>query len=455
MIAQFQATLQRGWKAFRWQGGSGGGYPGAPSWFGGVFPLLPGTRYDFRREAGPLHLSGPVLAAIQWLCRTWTEAPSVVYRPGAAGEEEIIRPHPLTDLLARPNRYYDASVLWMGTLLSWVTEGNAYWYIEQSAAKVPVGLVYIPHYRIEPAWPKDGSAYRIGYNYRVDGQTIRYGLDEILHFQNGQDPANEHKGISPLAAELRSICTDNEAQTYMASLLRNMGIPGVVIGPKDAGQPLPPNIAEQTKALFRERFTGDNRGEPLVMSLPIDVQNPGFSPEQLALDKMARLPIPRILAPLGIDPMLLGLPSDTKTYANMEQAREQTYEQVLIPLQGVFDSQLTMQLMERLPGVRPGDRLGRDYTKVRCLQDDQDKLHARLTRAVGGPWLTRNEARAQVGLAPVEAGDELYPHGAGSLPPGAGEDRNLLRAAGLRPEIAARWRQRRALAERNGMGREE
>jgi HK97 family phage portal protein len=449
------SRIREGWKAFRFPGSSGGGQPwGSATWFGGLFPILPSTRYDYRREAGALYLNGTVWSAIQWLCRTWHEAPSTVYRPAAGGEEEAIRPHPLTELLANPNRWYDASVLWMGTLLSFETDGNAYWYIETSGAGVPVELIYLPHYLIEPLWPKDGSAYRSGYAYRVDGKTTILKPEQVLHFQNGFDPANLRKGLSPLAAELRSICTDNEAQSYSAALLRNMGVPGVVITPKDPNVSIPPAVAEQMKALFRERVQGDNRGEPLIPSMAVEITNPGFSPEQLALDKISRLPVPRICAALGIDPMVLGLPAENKTYANLDAAMEGTYERTLMPLQRLFDSQLNRQLLPRMPGARFGDRLGRDYSKVRALQEDADKLHARLTRAVGGPWMTPDEARAQLGLDPIPGGDTLYPQSSSRTPGGETDSGGVtLRAASLaKAQLVERWRERRLLAERNGHG---
>jgi HK97 family phage portal protein len=435
---------------------------GSGSWLGGTFPILPGARYDYRRDAGPLYLSGPVWSATQWLARNWQDAPHVVYER-VGDEEEQLKPHPLTDLLAQPNRWYDASVLWMSTLLSWCADGNAYWSVERSGAGVPVGLIYIPHHLMTPIGSKDGSVYRTRYDYRRDGETIPLKVEDVIHFQNGTDPANYLRGLSPLAAELRAICTDNEAQTYTASILRNMGVPGAIISPKDADEPIPPEVAARMKELFRDLFTGDNRGDVMIPSLPVDVQNLGFSPEQMALDKIARMPTPRILSALGIDPMLIGLPSDSKTYANMEQAREGTYEQVLMPLQGIFDSQLTLQLMPQMSGYRPGIRLGRDYSKVRALAEDMDKLHDRLTKAVGGPWLSVNEARAQVGLDPVRDGDSLYPQNSSSSGAvgdqargGNPQDREeeQRQAASVRQDIARKWRERRELAERNGNGRE-
>jgi HK97 family phage portal protein len=439
-----QGRLRRGWKAFRFPAGPGGAFSGSLGpLLSGLFPLLPGTRYDYRREAGALWLSSPVLAAIQWLCRTWSEAPSVIRRPGKAGALEPMRPHPLTDLLETPNQWYDASVLWMGTLLSWVVDGNAYWYVERSAAGKPVGLAYLPHYLVTPTWPNDGSAYRTGYSYRVDNATINLKLEEVVHFQNGLDPANIRRGLSPLAAEFRSVVTDNEAQSYAAALLKNMGVPGVVISPKSADMDLPPDQARQLKELWRAAVTGDNRGLPVVPSFPVEIQSPGFSPEQLALDKLAAISIPRICAAIGVDPMVLGLPSDTKTYSNLQQAREGAYEQTLIPMHRTFDSQLTRQLRDRLPGFLPDDVLGRDYSAVRSLQDDLDKLYARITRAVGGPWLYPNEGRVQTGHEPIPGGDVLYPAGPAGLPPAPAPQ-----TRGLFPDISERWRARRELAER-------
>ena len=273
-----------------------------------------------------------------------------------------------------------------------------------------------------------------------------------------------------MLGELRSVATDNEINNFSASLLRNMGIPGVIISPaKDDVDPMTPAQTEEMTGMWRERFTGDNRGLPLIPSLPIKVDMVAFSPDQLALDKLARLTIPRICAAIGLDPLMLGLPSDSKTYANVGEAREAAYEGMLIPFQNEVSSQLTLQLLSPSPGMAPdilrttpGDFFARDYSTVRVLQEDMDAQYKRLTAAVGGPWLRANEAREQVGLEPIEGGDVLYqPRSAGGF--GMDDERPLPRAASrspeaLKSEIASRWRarakvreeERKALPARNG-----
>lgn len=454
------ARLAAAIKAFRF-GGSGGG--GGSTWtgllgFGGPWGLLPGTRYDYRREAGLPHLNGVVLTAINWIRRTWTEAPFVIHRPVRGDKPDVLMEHPALELLARPNRYYDDSVLWSGTLTSLLTYGNSFWFKERAGGGNVVGLVYIPHWQIAPLYPKDGSAFISGYRYQIDGEFIDYPESEIVHLRYGMDIASPRMGLSPLAAELRSIATDNEIANFSACLLRNMGIPGVIISPAKEEIDITPDQRQELKKQYQEAFTGDGRGGALFPSLPIKVDMPAFSPDQLALDKLARLTIPRICAAIGLDPLMLGLPSDSKTYANVGEAREAAYEGMLIPLQAEISSQLTNQLLETgdVIGTARGDRYGRNYSAVRVLQEDTDALFKRLTAAVGGPWMSRNEAREQIGLVAVEGGDELYePRGAGGF--GAGEEEReeppaLPRAAGRSPDavkraIGEKWRLRAKVRE--------
>lgn len=437
-LARLRRSIARGVaKQFRFPGYGGSGWGGTFPGFWGPLGLLPGTRYDYAREAGITWLSGVVMTVLGWVCGTWPEAEMVVARPRRAGPPEILKQHPALSLLARPNTHYDDTVLWGGTLLSLLAgDGNAYWFKQRAPAGNVVGLVYVPHFQMTPLWPVDGSDFISGYRYWHDAGTTDYAGEEIVHLRNPRwplDPANPRKAIHPLAGELRSICNDNEERNFSASLLRNMGIPGAVFSPRDAGTGFTPDQSDALKKLWRERFTGDRRGEPLASTIPIDVTLLSFSPEQLKTDSLSRLNISRICAAMGIDPMAVGLPSETRTYANYEQARKAAYENTLIPLQKSINSQLTHQLMADVLGARPDDAFARDYGEVGCLQEAVKERYERLARAVGGPWLTANEARRQVGLEPIEGGDTLYPSRGGEAGALGNEPASPTRAAGMDP----------------------
>jgi hypothetical protein len=173
---------------------------------------------------------------------------------------------------------------------------------------------------------------------------------------------------------------------------------------------------------------------------------------------MVDQPVPRICAALQIDPMVLGYASPSKTFSNFKEAMEAAYEQTLVPLHSAVGSQMTEQIMPWVVGARDGDYFGRDYSEVRCLQEDQDARFKRLTAAVGGAFLTVDEAREELGLKPIEGGDELrQPVAPGLGKPGDDEKPALPRAAGLTPAqiaIGAKWRERaeerKALSAKNG-----
>jgi HK97 family phage portal protein len=454
---RFRQRASEGFKAFRFPGAGVGDAYGAGGMLGlsSLGWMLPGSRYDWQKESQPCWLNGPVLAAIQWTAGAWPEAPQVLKQRKVDGTEEVLRSHPVLDLLARPNRDYDDTVLLASSILSDFCAGNAYWYKVRNSQGTPIELQYLPHFLVEPFWPRDGSRFIAGYSYHVGGEYLPLPNEDVVHLRNPvADPLNIRKGLSPLAAELRAVCTDNEAQTFSAALLKNFGVPGVVLTPEDADAQITPEQAEELKRLWRERFTGDGRGDPLGSPARIKVQKVSLSPEELALDSLGRMPAQRICAALRIDPMVLGYPAENKTYANYEAAIGAAWRNMLIPLQSAIDSQLTLQLLSDFT-TDPTLRLAHDHTQVAALSEDSTALYKRLSEAVGGPFLTPNEARQLAGFEEIDGGEALYPKSAPALPGNEPDGAPRPKPGDEKPKgdeakalWAARVRERRLEAER-------
>jgi len=406
------------------------------------------------------------MTALGWICGAFPEAKLVIHRPRKGDKPLVVTDHPALDLIATPNDDYDDVVLFGGLNLSIIAgNGNGYLFKMRTGVMNVSGLQYVPHYMIRPQWPGDGTDYIRGYRYQTDGKEYIFPESEIIHLKNPRwpmDPANTRMGLHPLAGELRSVANDNEERSFSAAMLRNMGWPGALLSPKDPTYPFTAEQNEQLKAGWRTRVSGENRGMPFASTIPIDVHAFAFSPEQLATDALARMNISRICAAIGIDPQALGLPSERATYNNVEQARKAAYENMLMPYQAAIASQLTRQLLKTkdIIGSLPDDRFGWDYSEVACLQESVDEKFKRLSEAVRTGWLTPNDCREQVGIEPIEGGDELRPApgmgggfgGAG----GFGQDQPALsRAASLtlQREIGERWRKRReSAANGNGNG---
>lgn len=400
-------------KSFRFSGG-GGGTASSIAEFFGFGRQLPGSEFDYRTEAGNLWENGVVLAIIKWVCRNYHEARLVVERPDADGKAVIAYFHPIIDLLENPSEDFDQTALEAGYVLSYACDGNAYLVKVRGEFGNVVGMHYVPHFMMTPYWPKDGSEFITGYIYRVNGQTYLIPKSEVVHLRDGLDPLNTRKGLAAFSAVLREICTDNEAATFSAALLRNSGVPTVVFSPKDINiEPLSPQQIEQYKRDYVETLRGENVGEPWVNGIPIDMHVPGFSPEQLVLDKVRSIPVERICAAFGLDPMVLSLPSTNKTYSNYQAAKVAAYDACVKPLHRVIDSQMTRQLMPDMIGtsqtpVTPKDRLARDYTCVAALAEDVDQLHKRWRENYSMGVVTRKTALERIGEPADDARDDVY-----------------------------------------------
>jgi len=361
---------------------------------------------DYARTVGDGRGASVVQACVLWLARTFPEAPIQVSRRKRDGTLEPIQGHPLTALIAKPNDYYSGVLLWMATLADWMVTGNAYWAIVRAGAANVRELWWLPSAQVKPVGSDDGRTFLTHYEYNVGAEVVRIDVDDVVHFRYGLDPSDPRRGLSPLASLIREIYTDEEAAAYTATLLKNVGVPGVVFSP---GVEIPKEKAQELKEFLANRFTGPHRGEPFVATGPTKIDRLSFNPTEMDLKALRRIPEERVSAIFGIPAIVVGLGSglERSTFANFAEARQAAYESNVIPTQRLFAAELQTQL---LPFVGDGENqvVGFDLSDVRVLQPDMDLMFKRLDLAVQGGWMLVNEARSEIGLDPLPDGDVLY-----------------------------------------------
>jgi HK97 family phage portal protein len=393
-------------KAARWLKGLTMNFPTGSTW---SLLSLGGATYDYARQVGDGRSNSAVEACIRWIGRTFPESPIQVLQQQSDGTETPIPGHPLIELLSTPTPFYSGELLWRATLADWASSGNAYWIKIRNGARGLTQLWWAPQWTMEPRWPLDDPRVFIShYEYTINGVVQKYPVEDVVHFRDGLDTQNTRKGLSPIAALAREIFADNEASAMTAALLKNLGIPGVIISPEGDDVDLTKADAEAIKADFKQRFGGDNRGEPMVMPARTKVQVLSWSPEQMNLRDLRRIPEERVCAVLGIPPIVVGLGAglDRSTFANMAEAREAAYESYILPNQRLFGADLKTQLLSEF-GATAGKRVGFDTRNVRVLQEDETKKWTRVDMAVRGGWMKVGRAKESIGEKP-EPGDDVY-----------------------------------------------
>lgn len=369
--------------------------------------FLPSARFDWEREAGDTWMNSIVGLSISWLGDRFPRPIVRVCRIARNGDYVPYGRHDAVDLWQKPNPYYGRRTMEKAIGLSLKVDGNAYIYKVRDRQKRVVQLWWIPHFRIMPTWPEDGSKYIDGYKVKLDSLVVDLEPDDVIHIRDGVDPWNDRLGLSALRANLREVVTINYESSYTAGILKNGGVPGVVISPDPAGNTRPDDTAaKRIKEQFHDKFGIDNdqAGNAMVMPGAYKVTPLGFTPEQMTLDK---LPVPaqsRIAAALGVAMMSMGLPDPNKTYSNLEQADKMSWGSI-ISIQTLISETLRYEYLPEF-GLDPKNSVWEyDYTHIQELQESQDAVHKRTRDDFLANLTRQNEAREILGYEPDPDGD--------------------------------------------------
>ena len=347
-----------------------------------------------------------VVACLQTLGMSFSEATLMVKEYDKDGLQQELINHPFTLLMRRPNPYMSGDIVQQYIINAMHVSGDAYLIKQKNNAGQLVALYPLMPEQVTPKGNDDELITH--YEYDTNNKNVMIQPQDMVHIRLGLDQTNHRQGFAPLRSVLREIYGDESAGQMATALLSNSGVPNIVISPKqDFG--LTETEAEQVQRAFKQKVGGKNRGMPLVLSGSMEVKKMAFSPTELDIGTLRRVPEERISAVLGVPAILAGLGAglDRATYSNASELREFFTESKLIPLWKQVGEELTQQVLLRDYDIADGTSAEYDFSDVRALQTDQDALYTRMNVGVQGGWITIKEAREQVGL-PVDESQEVY-----------------------------------------------
>ena len=350
-----------------------------------------------------------VFSCLKLLAYSFQEAPLRVYRAQSDGEEQWVDEHPLMALLADPHPSLTQAELSFWVQFAKHATGNAYLRKIRNRAGQVVQLWPVSSVSITPETTEEDRQRGVFISHYVydngKGDHEDVPVADVVHFRLGIDDADHRLGLSPLKRLLREISSDEEATRFTDALLKNFAMSSLAVT-VPPGPVLTEEQAEQIRDRLRDAYSGDNRGRLAVLGNGATLQQIGFSPQQLDLKVAHQHPESRICAVMGVPPMLVGFTVGLEhtIYNNMEQAQEHLFEQTVVPLWRSEAATLTKQLLRPDFDADPKVRLRFDTSDVRALQEDVNEVYARISVAVEKGWMTKDEARAEVGLEPLPDG---------------------------------------------------
>ncbi len=345
-----------------------------------------------------------VIACLSVLATSFAEPGLLVATRNAEGDYAQDMNHPMARLFRKPNPYMTQQLLANYIVTSLNANGDAFIYKNRNQRGQVVELVPLMPHLVEAKGNENELITHFDYQPQggMQGEdSVKIEKKDMIHLRQAVDPNNMRRGLAPLRGVLREIAGDEAAGQYTAALLHNMAVPGVILSPRDDQMGGPTREeAEAIADMYKQKFGGKNRGAPMVLSGAMNVEIVSFSPDQMKLAELRRIPEERVSAVLGVPAILAGLGAglDSATYSNTKELREFFTESKLVPMWNMVAQDLTHQLLRPEFDSSDNEYAEFDISNVRALADDKDNLYKRMNTAVQGGWVTIGEARKVVGL---------------------------------------------------------
>ena len=347
-----------------------------------------------------------VVACLQVLGRSFAEAKLIVEQSNLEGETEYIANHPLELLMKKPNKFMSGDLISFYIINSIHIFGDAYLLKQRNNLNEVVALYPLMPAQIQAKGTEEELITH--YVYEMKNKEVILQAEDVIHIRMAIDPTDHKKGFSPLKSVLREVFGDESAGQLSTALLANMGVPSIVITPKDDIGPTE-DEAEQISRAYQRKVAGAQRGMPLVLSGAMNIDKMSFSPKELDIGMLRNVPESRISAVLGVPAIIAGLQVGLQngTYSNAKELRESFTENTLIPLWRVVAQEIENQLLKVDFVNSENQKLAYDISSIRALQQDVTDIYERMNLAVQNGWATLAEARRAVGL-PVTDEHEVY-----------------------------------------------
>lgn len=344
-------------------------------------------------------------AVVNFLANSIAQLPLKVYRRNAENRRERDRDSAAARLLYRPN-----------------SDQTEYEFIRALATEYFVfGCVYV--WLLPDPDSASGWQARIIPTDWISGteKNNSYGPEKITVTANGSgtieitrsefvrfctySPGNPGGYVSPISALRQTLEEQIQSGQFRKELWRSSGrLNAQIIRPKDV-QKWDDETRQKWVTAFREAWGpgGSKAGSIPLLEDGMEIKpfSTSFREQQWA--ESVKLSREAVAAAYRINPSLVWH-TDSQTYASSKDNARALYAECLGPDLQMIQQRINAFLLPMV-GADPETYVEFDLTEK--LKGSFEERASILQASVGGPWMTRNEARADVNLPPVAGGDEL------------------------------------------------
>jgi HK97 family phage portal protein len=312
-------------------------------------------------------------------------------------ERTILASDAFARLFKRPNSYQSRVDFIQLFILSYLIYGNAYILLIRDGRNAVTEMHVLDPRGVWPRIADDGSVF---YQCSINALAGLHAgalipARDIIHHRVPLSAANPLMGVTPIYAAASSSAMGIKILNNSEKFFGNMSRPS---GTLTSDKRISEQTAERLKKDWDDNFSGDRIGRTAILGEGLKWEGMQVSAVDAQLIEQLRWSVEDVSRVFRVPPYLLGDMSKV-TYRNTEQAGRAYIAGCLgYHLEGLEER------FEVAFGFEPIYEIEFDVSAM--LKTELDVRYAALNRAVGGPWMSPNEARSSEGFGPVDGGEE-------------------------------------------------
>lgn len=211
--------------------------------------------------------------------------------------------------------------------------------------------------------------------------------------------------ISPVSSLKQILSEQIQADKFRSQIWRSSGrFNAYITRPKDVS-PWDDETKKKWIQAFREGWGqgGSSAGKIPLLEDGMEIKPYQFNAKEAQYAETKQLSREDVAAAYHVNPSLIWH-TNTQTFASAKDNARALYSDCLGPTLQMLQQRINTFLLPML-GANPNTYVEFDLTEK--LKGSFEERASILQSAVGGPYMTRNEARADSNLPPVDGGDQL------------------------------------------------
>ena len=344
-------------------------------------------------------------AVVSFLSDSVAQLPLKVYRRGDDNARIRDTESSAAKLLYRPNADQTAYDLWNAVMIEYLLMGVAtLWVLPDVNSESGYQLRLIPKEWIistdrETNFAPDSIRITAG-----TGNYIDIPRTEFVQFRR-YSPGNPGGYQSPITALRQTLNEQIQADKFRTEIYRSSGrFNAYITRPKDVA-PWDDETKRKWLTSFREGWgqDGENSGKMPLLEDGMEIKPYQFNAKEAQYAETKQLSREDVAAAYHVNPSLIWH-TTTQTYASAKDNARALYADCLGPVIQMLQQRINSFL---LPMVGADSDTYVIFDLTEKLKGSFEERASILQSAVGGPWMTRNEARADNDMPPIDGGDEL------------------------------------------------